>query len=272
MNADLHCHTNQSDGTLSPTEVVKLASARQVDILSITDHDTVKAYQRITEIPTNLRLITGIEFSCQWRKQDIHIVGLDFDIDNSDLVSAIARQTQLRQVRAEKIGHRLAKAGFSYCFEAVQALTENQIGRPHFAQHLINIGAVKNFSEAFRKYLGPGKIGDIKEHWPDIGSAISVIAEAGGIPVLAHPAKYKLTQSKLKCLIGDFCKLGGEAMEVISGHQTKEVSEKLAGLSNKFGLQASCGSDFHTPGKSWADLGKTPSLPDECNPVWSRWA
>lgn len=271
MNADLHCHTNQSDGALSPAEVVNLASARQVDILSITDHDTVRAYQRITEIPANLRLITGIEFSCQWSKQGIHIVGLDFDINNNDLVSAIERQTQLRQVRAEKIGHRLARAGFKNCLEAVQALTENQIGRPHFAQHLINIGAVKSFSEAFKKYLGPGKIGDIKEQWPGIENVISIIAQAGGIPVLAHPAKYKLTRSKLNSLLDNFSQSGGKAMEVVSGYQSREVSENLAQLSHKYGLQASCGSDFHAPGKSWANLGKIPSLPDNCNPVWARW-
>lgn len=271
MNIDLHCHTDQSDGTLSPREVISLAVARQVDILSITDHDTIKAYKCIQKIPTNLRLITGIEFSCQWRKQAIHIVGLDFDIDNSDLVSAIARQTQLRQVRAEKIGHRLARAGFDNCFEAAQTLSKNQIGRPHFAQHLINIDAVKSFSEAFKKYLGPGKIGDIKEQWPTIENVISIIAQAGGIPVLAHPAKYNLTRSKLNTLLDTFSQLGGEAIEVVSGRQTKQISENLADLSNKYRLQASCGSDFHSPGKPWADLGRTPPMPNNCNLIWDRW-
>ena len=272
MNVDLHCHTDQSDGALSPAEVVNLASARQVDNLSITDHDTVRAYQRITEIPANLRLITGIELSCQWQKQCIHIIGLNFDINNSVVGSAIERQTQLRQVRAEKIGHRLARAGFDNCLEAVKALTDNQIGRPHFAQHLINIGAVKSFPEAFKKYLGSGKIGDIKEQWPEIENVISIIAQAGGIPVLAHPAKYKLTRSKLNSLLDNFSQSGGKAMEVVSGYQSREVSENLAQLSHKYGLQASCGSDFHAPGRPWADLGRISPMPNNCNPVWARWA
>jgi hypothetical protein len=240
-------------------------------MLSITDHDTLGAYAEITSIPTEMQLICGIEISSQWRGQGIHIVGLNVDMENNDLNDTILQLSQIRIQRAEKIAYRLGRLGFANCMEGAAALATNQIGRPHFAQYLANIGAVKDTSEAFKKYLGAGKLGDVKEHWPNIEMSIKLIRQAGGIAVLAHPSKYKMTRSKLTSLISDFRDSKGQAIEVVSGLQIPSVTRDLAKLSRQFNLLASCGSDFHSPEKSWASLGKTSHLPDMCQPVWSQW-
>ena len=241
-------------------------------MLSITDHDTLGAYTEITSIPTEMQLICGIEISSQWRGQGIHIVGLNVDMENSELNDAILQQSQIRRQRAEKIAYRLGRLGFSNCLEGAATLATNQIGRPHFAQYLTDIGAVKSTNEAFKKYLGAGKLGDIKEHWPDIELSIKLIRQAGGIAVLAHPSKYKMTRSKLTSLISDFKDSKGQAIEVVSGLQIPSLTKDLAKLSLQFNLLASCGSDFHSLDKSWASLGKASQLPEICKPVWSQWS
>jgi len=272
MIIDLHCHTNMSDGVLTPNELIDLAIERGVDMLSITDHDTLDAYAHTTAVPSGLNLIPGIELSSRWRKQGIHIVGLNIDLSNEAMVSAVNQQSKVREQRAQEISNRLGRLGFDNCLEGAQRFARNQIGRPHFAEHLIAIGAVKNANEAFKKYLGAGKVGDIKEHWPDIDTAVQWIRQAGGVAVLAHPSKYKMTRTKLTELISDFKDSGGEAMEVVSGLQIPSVTRDLAKLCSQFDLLASCGSDFHSPDKKWAALGLISNLPETCNPVWDRWS
>ena len=272
MNVDLHCHTNMSDGSVTPEQLVELANERALDILSITDHDTLDAYSAIKVIPPRLQLITGIEFSSQWRKQGIHIVGLHVDPLSESIIFGVAQQKKARLDRAEKIAERLSNLGFEHCLEGATLLADGQIGRPHFAQHLVNIGAVSNIKQAFKKYLGAGKVGDIKEQWAETATVVQWIRESGGIAVLAHPSKYKMTRTKLKELLTDFCSAGGEGMEVISGLQVPAVTRDLATLCNQYDLLASCGSDFHAPGMKWAALGLVSSLPDNCNPIWHRWA
>lgn len=272
MIIDLHCHTNMSDGALTPNQLLDLASERGVDMLSITDHDTLDAYAHTSSVPPGMRLIPGIELSSRWRKQGVHIVGLNIDLSNPVMASAVAEQSAIRLQRAQEISVRLERLGFYGCLEGAQRFAHNQIGRPHFAQHLIAVGAVKNSNEAFKKYLGAGKAGDIKEHWPDIETVVQWIKQAGGIAVLAHPSKYKMTRTKLTELIGDFKNAGGEAMEVVSGLQIPSLTRDLAKLCTQFGLLASCGSDFHSPDKKWAALGLISNLPETCNPIWDRWS
>ena len=271
MNVDLHCHTNMSDGSLTPEQLVELANERGVDILSITDHDTLDAYSGLKSSSEKLRLITGIEFSSQWRKQGIHIVGLNVDPLSPSIISGVAQQKKARQDRAVKISERLNTLGFEHCLEGATLLADGQLGRPHFAQHLVDIGAVSNIKQAFKKYLGAGKVGDIREQWAELATVVQWIRESGGIAVLAHPTKYKMTRTKIKELLDDFCSAGGEGMEVISGLQVPSVTKDLATLCNQYGLLASCGSDFHAPGMKWAALGFVSSLPDTCKPIWDRW-
>jgi predicted metal-dependent phosphoesterase TrpH len=272
MNIDLHCHTNISDGTLSPSELIALAVERDIDILSITDHDSIAAYESIKS-PSKLRIIPGIEFSSQWRKSGIHIVGLNLDLSSEAILHGVALQSRARRERGEKIAEKLSQLGFADSLEGAKSFTSGgEVGRPHFAQHLVSIGAVSNIQQAFKRYLGAGKAGDIKEQWSDMAAIIGWIRDAGGIAVLAHPTKYKMTRTKLGSLLSDFAAAGGEGMEVISGLQVPSVTRDMAALCNKYELLASVGSDFHAPNQHWAALGMVAPLPDQSTPVWSRWS
>ena len=272
MNIDLHCHTTVSDGTLTPLELLDLAAQRDLDMLSITDHDSVDCYQQIKTSNHRLTVIAGIEFSTTWRNRAVHIVGLNIDLDNQALLQGVQQQSMAREERAVKIADKLYQLGFENCLEGAKSLSlGGQIGRPHFAQYLVKIGAVANVQQAFKKYLGAGKAGDIKEHWASMGEVISWLRNAGGVAVLAHPTKYAMTRTKLCALVEDFIAEGGEAMEVISGSQTPSITASMAGLCDRYNLLASCGSDFHSLEQPWAALGKVPQLPANCVPVWTRW-
>ena len=256
---DLHSHTLVSDGSLSPLQLLQRAQANAVDILAITDHDSIEAYQQLGNQALNgLRLIAGIELSTQWRGVGVHIVGLNIDLTSTSILSGVAQQEQARSERAQLIYQRLTKLGLAIDFERVKEIAnQSNIGRPHFAQHLVEVGAVKNMATAFKKYLGDGKPGE----W---------IVGAGGVAVLAHPLKYKLTRTKLSVLLDDFIAAGGSGMEVVSGQQNKDETNKLARLCNEKNLLASCGSDFHQPSQ-WSEIGTMAAFPSACEPVWAAW-
>jgi predicted metal-dependent phosphoesterase TrpH len=273
MNIDFHCHTTASDGSLSPAELLDLAQEREIDMLSITDHDTLAAYQQFDLTCLTMQIIPGIELSSQWNRRGVHIVGLNVGLSSPSIIEAVEQQSCARRKRAELIAEKLERLGFRDCLSGAQSFAAgpHQIGRPHFARYLVEIGAVSNIQQAFKRYLGAGKAGDIKDQWANPETIISWIRDAGGVAVLAHPTKYKLTRTKLIELIANFKAAGGEAMEVISGTQTPSVTRDMARLCQDIGLEASCGSDFHAPNQDWAALGKVAPLPDNCTAVWQRW-
>lgn len=268
---DLHCHSTASDGRLAPAEVVARAVEQGVDVLALTDHDTVIGLKEAQDAAksTELRLITGIEFSSQWGKRGIHIVGLNVDVDSLVLKEAVLSQFEARQRRSEMIAQRLAKLGIERALEGAKAIAAGAVlGRPHFAQYLVDQGRVKNINEAFKKYLGAGKPGDVKNIWPELSEVVGWIRSAGGVAVLAHPSKYKMTRTKLCALVSDFSECGGQAMEVSSGLMPPGVSASLARIAQDYELHASCGSDFHFPGHKWQELGQFSPMPSTCRPVW----
>ena len=273
MIADLHCHSNASDGALSPDALVRRARDCGVDTLAITDHDTADAYAVLHASEfTDIRLIPGIEFSAQWRHMTVHVVGLGIDLDSATLATAIRHQKAARMERAAEISARLAKRGVEDALEgALNIAGEAQIGRPHFAQYLVARGYVSSPSKAFKKYLGAGKAGDVRQYWPELRTVIDWIQSADGTAVLAHPAKYKLTNVRLAELTDEFQAEGGQAIEVISGQQSIDVTRRLGKLCTDRGLLASCGSDFHSPEQPWSELGRFGSLPDSCRPIWELW-
>jgi predicted metal-dependent phosphoesterase TrpH len=273
MLADLHTHTTASDGMLTPAELIAQARSAGVTHLSITDHDTTRAYETLSSTTDDsLTLIPGIEFSSRWQKTGIHIVGLNIDPDDAGLQAAIKTQGIARKKRAETIAEKLTKLGFKNTLEGARNMAgDSIIGRPHFARYLVESGQVKSFTVAFKKYLGSGKPGDVKDIWPTLDTVIDWIHTAGGTAVLAHPAKYKLSNMKLEALAHDFQAAGGRGLEVISGQQDAALTLRLGKLANRLGMVASCGSDFHQPGQSWAELGRVQSLPDSCTPVWESW-
>lgn len=271
---DLHSHSNCSDGILRPQALLSRAKEHGVTTLALTDHDTISGYAEAFSASEDLGidLIPGIEFSCLWRGMGIHIVGLNFDPRHPELLKACQQQAATRDRRAHKIAERLAKCGFEATLEgAAQFAGSGVIGRPHFARHLVETGAVKNHAEAFKKYLGAGKPGDVKQEWPAIATAVQWINDAGGTAVLAHPDKYNMTRTKLRAVIEEFIDAGGQAMEVVSGRQTPQITVDMARLAERYELWASCGSDFHVPDQPWQELGKFSPLPESCEPVWNHW-
>jgi len=273
MLVDLHTHSLYSDGSLSPHELLCLADSRGVNMLAITDHDTVAGFDNLPPADDfECRVIAGIELSTQWNRIGIHILGLNIDPDCPSLVAGAERQQLARQKRAQVIATRLEKLGLTNTLEGATKLAGDQpIARPHFARYLAESGQVKTIQDAFRKYLGPGKRGDVRELWAEMDEVIDWIHSAGGVAVLAHPAKYKLTHRKLEQLVTDFKAAGGEAIEVVSGQQEPAVTARLGRLANRFGLTSSCGSDFHQLKRPWAMLGNVEALPGDCSPVWAGW-
>ena len=201
----------------------------------------------------------------------IHVLGLNIDAE-SDAIEAGARfQAEARLQRARRIGENLEKQGIENAFAGAEKLAKGSyIGRPHFARHVINTGKAGDMNAAFKKYLGDGKAGDVRQHWAKLEQVIEWIRDARGIAVLAHPLKYKLTRTRLKRLLGDFMALGGEGMEVVSGQQTPQHTSGMVQVCVELGLLASCGSDFHQPGNRWAELGSFTPLPPRVTPVWER--
>lgn len=267
MNIDLHCHTTLSDGKLTPRQLITYALDRGVTTLSITDHDTVAAYEDLAASP--LRIIPGVELSSQWRGTGIHVVGLNIDLHSTALRDAIAQQKLARRERARSIAEKLEKKGIRGALEGAARMAGNDnIGRPHFARYLVETGICKNISDAFSSYLGSGKSGNIDQFWPELPQVIDWICSANGIAVLAHPLTYKMTRTKLSVLLDEFISAGGRAMEVVSGQQLGQQTRDLAKICRQKNLLASCGSDFHQPDQSWAELGRFPAIPAECSPVW----
>jgi len=272
---DLHTHSLVSDGILSPAALVSRAKLQGVDVLALTDHDSVAGLTlaRAEAEAQGLGFIDGIELSCQWGKGGVHIVGLNIDPENPVLLAGIERQTKARQLRGEMIAEKLRKIGIEGALAGAQRIAGGAVlGRPHFAEYLIESGKVKTFKMAFKKYLGAGKPGDVKNLWPDMTEAISWITAAGGVAVLAHPDKYRMTRTKQRALVADFAVAGGVALEVISGKQNTGVADYLVRLANQFYLHASCGSDFHKPDHVWQELGAFGTMPADSNPVWQLWA
>ncbi len=271
---DLHCHTNCSDGTLTPLQLLQLAQESGVQKLAITDHDTVAAYSQLEDIiqGSAVELIPGVEFSSQWDKHSVHIVGLNIDLQHPTLHTAVAHQFVVRGQRAMRIGFKLAQLGFGDAYAgALQLAGDAVICRPHFARYLVQQGVVTSHASAFEKYLGAGKLADIQNIWPELTTVIGWILDCGGVPVLAHPSRYKMTRSKRMNLIRDFTEAGGLALEVCCANQAHGVAEHMADICEQYNLHASVGSDFHSPNYHWVKLGKYPPLPKRCLPVWQLW-
>lgn len=270
---DLHMHSNASDGALLPDDLLELVAANGVDVASITDHDTVAAYDHIDPARHgSLTVVPGIELSTTWQGRSLHVVGLDIDPASKAVKEAVRLQQRSRIERARKIGARLDKLGARNCFEAALEIADGAvIGRPHFASHLVRSGFVKDERTAFKKYLGAGKPGDVRCGWASLEQVISWIRRSGGIAVLAHPAKYGLTMTKLKALVSDFVADGGRGIEVVCGQQDPSLTRRLAEIARDADLLASTGSDFHGPGQSWSQPGQFDPLPGGATGIWEQW-
>lgn len=267
---DLHSHSNASDGVLSPTALISRAKEQGIEVLALTDHDTVDgiAEAKTAAQQQQITLISGVEISTVWQSKTIHIVGLDFDETHPAMTELLQRQAQLRYARAVEIGERFKKFGLENAFAEAQALTSGEVTRAHYARYLVNIGMVSNEGQAFKRYLSQGKPCYVKANWCDIPTAIEVIHQAGGIAVVAHPMRYQMTNNKIRTLIEDFQQWGGDAVEIAGGVDHNQQKMLIQWL-DKLSLSASVGSDFHYP-CGWIELGKNLTIPENVKTVWQR--
>lgn len=279
MRVDLHCHSTASDGQLSPTALVERAHGRGVRVLALTDHDTLDGLPEARRAAQALgvELVDGVELSCTWGGATIHVLGYGFDGQAEPLVKALEDLHRARWTRAEEIGRRLEAKGMPGAFEGARAVqaelgdSGNAPARPHFAEFLLRQGYVKDRAEAFRKWLGAGKLGDVKQHWPSLADAVGTLRAAGAWISLAHPYHYDFTRTKRRKLVADFIAAGGHAIEVVNGPQPAEQVGVLSILAREFGLMVTAGSDFHGP-SDWSELGLYRSVPDDLPPLWPRFA
>jgi len=274
LDIDLHSHSLASDGILSPTELVTLAHESGINTFALTDHDETSGVAEAMAVAerVGMRLVPGVEISVSWNNRTIHIVGLNIDTENERLCQGLKKSRDYRDWRAEEMGRRLAKHGIFGSYEASSKMAKGRIiARTHFARFLIEQGYASDMGDVFKRFLKPNKPGYVKGDWASLEEAVSWIKGAGGVAVVAHPGRYKLTATKLRELFGQFVACGGSAIEVISGSQSRDDTFRMANFAKQFGLLASVGSDFHDPERSWMSLGKIPKLPKSCNPVWSEW-
>jgi len=269
---DLHSHSTASDGMLAPAVLVERAIANGVHMFAITDHDTTgglaEAHAYNQQHATPLQLISGVEISTRWHNHDIHIVGLNINITCTKLDAFLINQRLLRELRAQEIGIRLAKAGIKGAYDGARALAgEAALSRGHYARWLADNGYATSMGNVFKKYLARGKTGYVPNNWADMATAIAMIHGAGGVAILAHPSGYKLSAKWVKRLVREFKEADGDAMEVVGSRQTIEDRNNLIALSLNNKLAASMGSDFHFPG-SFIELGKNMYQPSGVNWVW----
>ncbi|MDZ4336610.1 MAG: PHP domain-containing protein [Pseudomonas sp.] len=277
MDVDLHCHSTASDGALAPAVVVARAFERGVRLLALTDHDTLDGLDEAGAAAQALgmQLVNGIELSCTWGGATIHVLGYAFNRDAPALQQAIAELHEGRWLRAAEISRRLEAKGMPGALEGARAMQQelgdsgNAPARPHFADFLVRSGYVKDRAEAFRKWLGSGKLGDVKQHWPELAQAVDTLRRANAWVSLAHPWQYDFTRSKRRKLIADFVGAGGHSLEVVNGMQPAEQVGSLAILAREFGMFVTAGSDFHAPGQ-WSELGVYRPVPEDLPPLWAR--
>ena len=267
---DFHTHSAASDGALSASALVDRAAQEGVSRLSLTDHDTVQGYLSVyQDSPPDLELISGVELSCQWGRVGIHVVGLGFRVQAAEMKGHLVVLDAARKDRAERIAHRLERAGMHGALEGALAVAAGaQIGRPHFARWMVSAGHVDSEQAAFKRFLGSGKPGDISILWPGLQDTVEVITRSGGVAVLAHPLHYRMTATRLRALADAFSEAGGGAIEVINGRPKAGELEQLWRLASERHLRVSVGSDFHRDTPYGAGLGVSVADMPEGMGVW----
>lgn len=275
-NFDLHNHSTSSDGLLSPSQLLELGARQGVQAMALTDHDTVDGLEEATQAARRLGIgfVNGVEISVSWGETTVHVVGLAFDPGSAVLAKGLQSIRDGRLGRGQLMAQALGKLGMPGTLEAALALAGNEkrLSRTHFARHLAESGAVRDAQQAFDKYLGKGKPAFVRHQWASLEDAMAWILGAGGVAVLAHPGRYGLKPLGRATLLDEFKRLGGEAIEVVTGSHRPEEYATWRRVAEEYGFLASRGSDFHGPGESPVMPGGLPPLPASLVPVWTRWA
>ena len=272
LRYDLHCHSTASDGALTPRDLVRRAYQQGVNVLALTDHDTVDGlYEaRLQANDLNMQLINGIELSCTHLNQCLHIVGLNIDPENSVLKNGLVKQQALRVARAHRIAEKLEKKGIQGVYEAVVAAAgEAEITRTHFADYLLRHAYVDSMQAAFDRYLNKGQAAYVATTWASLEEVVHWIVAAGGVAVLAHPLRYKLSSKWINRALEVFKAAGGQGIEVVNGRGSLEEIRLAQQFAERHQLLASAGSDFHAPDSPYLELGRLAEIPAKLVPVWS---
>jgi len=269
---DFHCHSTVSDGTLPPAELVARAAANGCQHLALTDHDDLDglAVAAAAAAQQGVGFVPGVEISVSWHDVTLHIVGLGIDPDNATLRDGLAQVRSGRAERAEQMAAGLARAGIGGALAGAYRYASNPalISRAHFARYIVEQGHARDTSSVFKRYLVKGKPGYVRHVWATLGDAVSWIRAAGGIAVIAHPGRYRISVAQMHDLVREFRDVGGEAIEVITSSHSTEDYQRFDAIAREAGLLASVGSDFHGPDESWMDVGGVPALPLSATPVW----
>ena len=271
-NFDFHCHSVVSDGLLPPQDVARRAAANGVDLWALTDHDDLGGLDvaRATAEEVGMKFVPGVEISIEWKGVPIHIVGLGFDANNPALVNGLDELRVGRIERAKRMGEALNAIGIPGIYEGALCFATNPslISRAHFARYMVSIGIARDVPSVFQHYLTPGKPGYVDHRWATLADAVRWITTAGGVAVVAHPGRYKMSGAQTRQFLDDFKDLGGQAIEVTCGSHSPDNVMHFARLARHYAFHASRGSDFHGPLESYVDLGKLPQLPEDLKPVW----
>ncbi len=269
---DLHCHSTVSDGMLAPAELVARAAANGCRCLALTDHDDLDGLATAAEQARALGIefVAGVEVSVSWQDTTLHIVGLGIDPTDAALQQGLQQVRSGRAERAEQMAAGLARAGIAGALQGAYRYASNPalISRAHFARYIVEQGRARNTSAVFKRFLVKGKPGYVKHQWASLGEAIEWIRGAGGLAVVAHPGRYRISAAQMQDLVREFRELGGAAIEVITGSHSTDDYKRFDAITHDAGLLASVGSDFHGPEESWLDVGGVPELPLAATPVW----
>jgi predicted metal-dependent phosphoesterase TrpH len=272
-NADLHCHSVVSDGTLTPEALAERAKANGVHLWALTDHDELGGQKRAKDAAHALKMdyLSGVEISVTWMNQTIHIVGLGIDADHQGMIEGLRRTREGRGNRAQLMSDQLLKVGIPGAYEGALHYAGNHqlISRTHFARYLVEKGVCKDTEHVFKNYLVEGKPGFVPHQWATLEDAVAWIKAAGGVAVIAHPGRYPFNPMQMDELYKQFKDLGGLGIEVITGSHSPDQYQTYGKVAQQYGFLASRGSDFHDPNESHIDLGVLPHLPDHLTPVWS---
>ena len=271
LTIDLHLHSTASDGTLSPAQLVDYVSEQNVQTMALTDHDTTAGLAEAKNLAEQkgIHFINGVELSVSWENKTLHILGLGINPDHSEFRAALNNLYVQRQQRAEKIAAKLEAKGISGALQgAKQYAGDGLLARPHFARYLVEQGYARDMQKAFDHYLLKNKPGYVSTAWPQMDATLNLIQAAGGVAVLAHPLRYKLSKSWMRRLLAAFKEGGGRAIEIVCGHYSSDEIATSAGYAERFGLMGSVGSDFHSHTGYGSKPGRLRPLPAHITPVW----
>lgn len=269
---DLHSHSTASDGTLTPAELLARARDQSVDVLALTDHDTTSGLDEAARAAAEhgVELVPGIELSTQWSGRNIHVVGLGIDPSAPVLQALIQELGTIRAARVERMAASLARAGYSDALQGAYAQAAGGVPtRTHFARYLVEQGVAEDVGAVFKRFLVRGKPGYASTEWPALEQAVFALQAAGGLAVLAHPHAYKWTGAWSRRILDAFIQAGGVGVEVSCGTSNQQSIQQWGGYARRFGMLASLGSDFHSPGR-FIELGRVPRLPEGVQPIWER--